>query len=156
AIVYNKAPGVLKQLNYLVGDSAFRAGVHNFLIAHAYGNATWQDLLGAVGKAANRPLGNWGKEYILRPGMPVVEQRLDVTGGKITRLQLIQHPAQPLSGKGVWPIRTEVALSTGGVITSIPVEVTAETTTVAAAAGKPAPDFVFANANDNAYGMFLL
>src|SRR5437660_7702562 len=51
AIVYNKAPGILKQLNYLVGDSAFRAGVHDFLLAHSYGNATWQDLLGAIGKA---------------------------------------------------------------------------------------------------------
>ncbi|HXD49049.1 MAG TPA: M1 family aminopeptidase, partial [Gemmatimonadaceae bacterium] len=35
AIVYNKAPGILKQLNYLVGDSAFRAGLHSFLLAHA-------------------------------------------------------------------------------------------------------------------------
>ena len=49
AIVYNKAPAVLKQLEYLVGDSAFQAGVRRFLDAHAYGNATWRDLLGAVG-----------------------------------------------------------------------------------------------------------
>ena len=60
AIVYNKAPGILKQLNYLVGDSAFRAGLHDFLIAHAYGNATWQDLLASIGKAAHRPLTEWG------------------------------------------------------------------------------------------------
>ena len=45
AIVYNKAPGVLKQLNYLVGDSAFQTGVHTFLISHPYGNATWPDLI---------------------------------------------------------------------------------------------------------------
>src|SRR4051812_26330124 len=76
AIVYNKAPGVLKQLNYLVGDTAFRAGVHNFLVAHAYGNATWQDLLAAIGDAGHRPLADWGRQYILRPGMPVLEQRV--------------------------------------------------------------------------------
>jgi aminopeptidase N len=40
--------------------------------------------------------------------------------------------------------------------TSMPVQVTAETTVVAAAAGRPAPDFVFANANDNAYGLVML
>lgn len=157
AIVYNKAPGILKQLNYLVGDSAFRAGLHDFLITHAYGNATWQDLLASIGKAAHRPLTEWGKQYILRPGMPVTEQVLDVDNGVIKRLALIQHPAQPLSGRGVWPMRTEVVLwSAGGSPTSIPVDVTAETTVVAAAKGRRAPDFVFANANDQAYGLVML
>jgi aminopeptidase N len=156
AIVYNKAPGILKQLNYLVGDSAFRAGVHHFLIAHAYGNATWRDLLASIGSAAHRPLAEWGRSYILRPGMPVLEQRLDVADGKIKRLTLIQHPAQSLSGRGVWPMRTELALWSHGSAVSLPVEIRAETTVVTAAVGRPAPDFVFANANDNAYGLVML
>jgi aminopeptidase N len=155
AIVYNKAPGILKQLNYLVGDTAFRAGVHDFLLAHAYGNATWQDLLTAIGKASHRSLTDWGKHYILRPGMPVLEQRVELANGRIKRLTLIQHPAQKLSGAGVWPMRTEVALWSANGVTSIPVDIRAETTVVAAAVGKPA-DFVFANANDNAYGLVML
>jgi aminopeptidase N len=157
AIVYNKAPGILKQLDYLVGDSAFRAGVHDFLITHAYGNATWQDLLASIGKASHRSLTDWGRQYILRPGMPILEQRLDVSDGKIRRLALVQHPAQKLSGRGVWPMRTEVALWTGGALAKrIPVEIRAETTVVAAAAGLPAPDFAFANYGDNAYGLVML
>ncbi|HVX40756.1 MAG TPA: M1 family aminopeptidase [Gemmatimonadaceae bacterium] len=157
AIVYNKAPGILKQLNYLVGDSAFRAGLHEFLLAHRYGNATWRDLLGAVGHAAHRSLDDWGKQYILRPGMPVLEQHVDIANGKIARLMLVQHPAQPLSGPGVWPMRTELALWSGRAgLASIPVEITAETTFVRAAVGRPAADFVFANENDNAYGLVML
>lgn len=157
AIVYNKAPSILKQLNYLVGDSAFRTGVNAFLVKHAYGNATWQDLLASIGAASNRSLTEWGRQYILRPGMPILEQRLDVQNGTIARLVLIQHPAQKLSGRGVWPMRTEVALwRNGSVARSIPVEIRAETTVVAAAAGQPAPDFVFANYNDNAYGLVML
>jgi aminopeptidase N len=156
AIVYNKAPGILKQLNYLVGDSAFRAGLHDFLVAHQYGNATWEDLLGAIGKAAHRSLTDWGQQYILRPGMPVLEQQLEIADGKVKRLALVQHAAQPISGPGVWPMRTELVFWSRGMPTSMPVQVTAETTVVAAAAGRPAPDFVFANANDNAYGLVML
>ncbi|HTE47755.1 MAG TPA: M1 family aminopeptidase, partial [Gemmatimonadaceae bacterium] len=157
AIVYNKAPGILKQLNYLVGDTAFRAGVHNFLVTHPYGNATWNDLLAAIGNASHRSLGDWGKQYILRPGMPVLEQRLDIADGKIRRLTLVQHPAQKLSGRGVWPMRTELTLYSGGAASlSLPVEIKAETTVVTAATGRTAPDFVFANANDNAYGLVML
>ena len=156
AIVYNKAPGILKQLNYLVGDSAFRAGLHDFLVSHAYGNATWEDLLASIGKAANRSLTEWGRQYILRPGMPVLEQRVDVSNGRVSRLMLVQHPAQPLSGKGVWPMRTEVVLwSADSAPVFLPVEIQAETTIVAAAKGRRA-DFVFANANDNAYGLVML
>jgi aminopeptidase N len=105
AIVYNKAPSVLKQLDYLVGDDAFRRGVRRFLRAHRYGNATWRDLLQAIGAAAGRPLAPWGEQYILRPGMPVVEQSLSAGGDT---LRLVQRPAQALSGGGVWPMRTEV------------------------------------------------
>lgn len=157
AIVYNKAPSILKQLNYLVGETAFRAGVHDFLVSHAYGNATWQDLLASIGNASHRSLTGWGRQYILRPGMPVLEQRVEVANGKIRRLTLVQHPAQKLSGRGVWPMRTELALWTGGQLArAIPVEIQAETTVVAAAAGLPAPDFVFANYGDNAYGLVMI
>jgi aminopeptidase N len=157
AIVYNKAPGVLKQLNYLVGDSAFRAGVHAFLTAHRYGNATWRDLLAAIGRAAHEPLDDWGKQYILRPGMPIVEQRLEVANGKITRLELIQRPAQPsVSGNAPWPIRTQVAVVNQGTTPKLlPVVLRGDTTIVREAVGLPAPDFVFANANDYAYALVL-
>ena len=161
AIVYNKAPSVLKQLNYLVGDSLFRSGVQALLRDHAYANFTWRDLLASVGHAAHRDLTDFGRQFILRPGMPEVEQRLTVAGGRITRLALVQRPAQALSGPGAWPMRTQVLLwypDRPPVV--VPVElgvrrgVAAGTTTeVTAARGRPAPAFVFANAGD--YGYFL-
>jgi aminopeptidase N len=156
AIVYNKAPGVLKQLNYLVGDSAFRAGVHAFLAAHRYGNATWRDLVAAIGKASHQTLDDWGKRYILRPGMPIIEQHLEVANDSIRQLVLVQRPAQPaLAGRGSWPIRTQVAIVRQGHATFLPIVLSADTTDVHEAVGLPAPDFVFANANDYAYALVL-
>jgi len=111
AIVYNKAPSVLKQLNFLVGDSAFQRGVQQFLVEHAYANATWRDLVAAIGGAAHRDLTAWGRQWMLRPGMPEVETKLTVKNGRITRLQLVQRPVQPrVSGQGSWPLRTRVYL----------------------------------------------
>jgi len=157
AIVYNKAPGVLKQLNYLVGETAFRAGVHQFLSDHAYANATWQDLLRAIGRAGGRPLTAFGRNFMLRPGMPEVQQRLTVRDGRIAKLELVQRPAQALSGPAAWPMRTQVLLAyddaSGRKPETIPVELSAVTTEVVAARGKPAPSFVFANYQD--YGYFL-
>src|SRR3954471_8952083 len=147
AIVYNKAPAVLKQLEYLVGNDAFQSGVQEFLRRYAFGNAGWHDLLGAVAAAAGRPLERFGRDFMLRPGMPVVEQRLVIRNGWIARLALAQRPARPLSGTRPWIERTEVLLAYAGRPTvRIPVELRDSVTVVDRARGLPAPEFVFANA----------
>ena len=69
AIVYNKAPAVLKQLEYLVGDTAFQAGVRRFLDRHAYA----QRRPGATCSARSarrrgRPLDGFGRDFMLRAG----------------------------------------------------------------------------------------
>ena len=169
AIVYNKAPSVLKQLNFLVGEDAFQRGVRDFLARHAYANATWPDLLGAIGRAAE-PLATrsprgltpamdaFGRNFMLRPGMPIVDQQLTVANGAIASVSLVQRPAQPLSGNGAWPMRTELLLSYGASAppVTLPVTLTGRVTTVAAARGKPAPVFAFANHDDQGYFLTML
>lgn len=156
-IVYNKAPGVLKQLEYLVGAAAFQRGVQDFLRTHAYDNGTWRELLGNVGRAANRDLSAWGRAWMLRPGMPLVEQQLTVRNGVVQRLALVQRAAQPaLSGRGAWPLKVQVLLySANKPAVRLPVEMRGDTTIVTAAAGRPAPDFVFANEGDYGYAIVL-
>lgn len=200
-IVYNKAPGILKQLNFMVGDTVFRDGLRAYLYAHAYGNATWRDLLFAVQSAASGAVGHphplrrrdstplarretpppgtrepsltesfpttvssassnavdlvsWGRSYILRPGMPVIEQRVvPVRGG--WRLDLLQSAAQALSGAAAWPIRTTVLVvdSAGG--TKLLSMLLAEANTSRTFSGA-LPAMVFANAGDQAYALVRL
>jgi len=168
AIVYNKAPSVLKQLNYLVGDTAFQMGVQQFLAAHAYSNATWQDLLASIGRAAHRDLAAWGRQWMLRPGMPEVETRLTMTNGRIERLQLVQHPVQPLvSGKGSWPLRVQVVIArtaaSGAAATGaadefrrLDVELRGAVTDVPKARGVTNVQFVYANSGDYGYELVSL
>lgn len=157
AIVYNKAPSILKQLNYLVGDDAFREGLQLFLRRHRYANATWRDLLDAIGTASKRSLRSWGDDYILRPGMPVLEQRLDVRDGKVARFAVVQRPARPLSGPTPWPIRTELlVMHEKGEAQRVALNISGDTTDVAELVGRPAPLFAFANARDFAYALTLL
>ena len=156
AIVYNKAPGVIKQLNYLVGDTAFRNGLHDYLVRHAYGNATWQDLLTSVGNAAKQPLTKWGEAYILRPGMPVIDQHVTLVNDSLASISLAQHPAQKLSGPGPWPIRTQVLVRyPDGRADHMLVNLTSDSTVAKFATRMPAPSFVYANAGDNAYALVI-
>jgi len=156
AIVYNKAPSVLKQLDYLVGPDAFQRGLRRFLAAHAYGNATWRDLLSAIGAESHQSLDRWGREYILRPGMPMIDQAVGVTPDGQTRIVLRQRPAQTLSGKGPWPIRTSVIIGQpDGRLVRQRVTLDADSTVVPFPAGTAPPTFVYANADDYAYALVL-
>ena len=158
-IVYNKAPGVLRQLDHLVGDSAFQRGVRQFLREHPYGNATWRDLLRSVGTASGCDLSTFGEQWILRPGMPIIETELiSAPDNRIMRLRLRQRPAQPtLSGTAPWPMRTSVLLwYRDSAAVRIPVGITERTTEVYAARGLRRPDFVFANDGDFGYAIVLL
>ncbi|HJU73668.1 MAG TPA: M1 family aminopeptidase [Gemmatimonadaceae bacterium] len=155
-IVYNKAPSVLKQLEYAVGDRAFQDGVRRFLRRYPYANANWRELLEAIGEAAGRSLREWGDHYILRPGMPVVEQSMETAGGQIVRLRLTQRPARTLSGPAPWPIRSNLMLYYhGGESRRFDISLTTDTASVREVVGLPVPAFAFANSGDEAYGLFL-
>ncbi|MEP6691611.1 MAG: M1 family aminopeptidase [Gemmatimonadaceae bacterium] len=157
AIVYNKAPGVLKQLNSLVGDKAFRAGLRDYLVRHAYGNATWRDLLDAVGRAAHRDLGEWGRQYIQRPGMPVISQDVARQANGVVAITLRQRAARPLSGTAPWPVKLQLVVwPASGAPVHLAAELTESVKRITMPAGTPAPAFVFANAGDDGYALVML
>jgi aminopeptidase N len=65
-ISYAKGAAVLKQLVAWVGEEAFLAGLNEHFAAHAYGNATLADLLGALSKARGRDLSGWADVWLRR------------------------------------------------------------------------------------------
>ncbi|HZS52948.1 MAG TPA: M1 family aminopeptidase [Bryobacteraceae bacterium] len=155
AIVYSKAPGLLRQLAYLLGDEAFRDGLRIYLKEHAYGNAEWNDLVHALERASHRDLSMWAQDWIRRRGMPEVRVSWVCNAGRLQKLTLTQQNV--LGESGTWPIATQLLL---GYANTAPVRLRAQFSTatmdVAEAAGKACPDYVFANDEDYAYGLFLL
>lgn len=157
-IVYNKAPAVIKQLAFLVGEAGFRRGLHTFLTRHAYGNATWQELLGAISAASGVDLGAFGRHYMLRAGLPRVETRMTRSGGRIGSLALVQRPAQTLRGDtgGAWPMKVRVRLGyrdRADVV--LDAAFSGDTAMVRGASDLPVPDYVWPNDDDQGYGLFL-
>jgi aminopeptidase N len=154
AIVYSKAPGVLKQLAYVLGDDKFRDGLRLYLKEHAYANAEWSDLVHALERSSGQSLAKWSDMWIRHRGMPEVDVQWSCTDGKVTQLFLSQHDV--LNEGGIWPITTLVALRDSKDLKRFRVQFDGAQTEVAAAHGTACPEFVFANDLDFAYGRFLL
>ncbi len=155
AIVYSKAPGVLKQLAFVLGPDKFRDGLRLYLKQHAYANAEWGDLVRAFEEVSRRSLGDWAKMWIRHRGMPQVDVTWSCDAGRMTRLSLAQHDV--LGTRDLWPIATQVALGVSDAESvRVRVDLGRQTSDVAEAVGQPCPRFVFANDQDYAYGRFLL
>jgi aminopeptidase N len=155
AIVYSKAPGVLKQLAFVLGEDNFRKGLQRYLAAHPYGNAEWSDLIGSFEAVSGQSLNQWAEMWIRRRGMPQVDAAWSCDGGRLANLTLTQHDV--LGGGNVWPIASEVLLGyADGHSQAVRAQLNTESAAVHAGEGKPCPAFVFANDRDYGYGLFLL
>lgn len=156
AIVYSKAPGLLKQLSYMLGDEAFRNGLRIYLHDHPYGNAEWSDLVDALERSSHQDLTNWASAWIRRRGMPQIEVSWSCDARqRLSILTLSQHNV--LGEGGTWPLTTQILL---GFADRSPIRIRAQmsgpTEDIAEAAGKSCPAYVYANDQDYAYGLFML
>jgi aminopeptidase N len=138
AIVYSKGPAVLRQLEFFLDEQAFRKGVRDFLRRHAYGAASWQDLVRAFERASGRNLGRWAETWVQRRGQPTVRVR----NGVLEQLDAL--------GEGtVWPMKLRISVS--GFSQDVFLEQNEKKLKVKAGQG-----LVYPNAGDFGYGRFLL
>jgi len=72
AITYSKGAAVLRMLEAYVGEAAWRRGVQAYLRAHAYANATHDDLWRAVEAAAGKPVSGMAKDFTEQDGVPLI------------------------------------------------------------------------------------
>jgi aminopeptidase N len=99
-ITYAKGASVLKQLVAYVGLEHFLAGLRDYFRAHAFGNATFDDLLSALEKASGRDLSDWGRQWLKTTGLNTLRPDFDVDAqGRFTRFAVTQSGAQPGSGE---------------------------------------------------------
>jgi aminopeptidase N len=99
-ITYAKGASVLKQLVAYVSLEHFLAGLRDYFRAHAFGNATFGDLLSALEQASGRDLSHWGKQWLKTTGLNTLRADFDTDGdGRFTRFAVTQSGAEPGAGE---------------------------------------------------------
>jgi aminopeptidase N len=99
-ITYAKGASVLKQLVAYVGLEHFLAGLRDYFRAHAFNNATFDDLLSALETASGRDLSDWGRQWLKTTGLNTLRADFDVdTDGRFTRFAVAQSGAAPGAGE---------------------------------------------------------
>ncbi|HEX7984955.1 MAG TPA: aminopeptidase N [Duganella sp.] len=160
AITYSKGASTLKQLRHLIGEEAFRQGVHNYLVKYSYQNARLEDFIGSLSAAAGRDLGAWTKEWLYEPGVNTIAAEFSCAGGKVTSFSVRQSAPGPTMPT-LREQRVQIALFKLGkdglaLDKNLAVTYNGATTAVPELAGAACPDLVYPNYQDWGYAKVQL
>jgi aminopeptidase N len=113
-ITYQKSGALVRMLEEYLGEATFRAGVQQYMRAHAYSNATSADLWAALGAASHRDVAALADAWTTDPGFPLVTADATCASGART-LALSQQRFFAEPGEHAlqrWQI--PVAIASGG------------------------------------------
>lgn len=105
-IIYNKSPLMMGKLAEITGEENFRQGIRKYLSDHAYGNATWDDLISALAAYSDADIERFSRVWVYEEGMPRID--FSVRHGK-----LIVTQSDPRGRGIVWPQTFEIAVGDG-------------------------------------------
>ena len=158
AIIYQKAPIVMRHLEALLGEDNFRDGLREYLNAHRFANATWSDLINVLDARTPLDLQQWSHAWVDQPGRPSIETVLEMKNGTITRLAFKQKDTwkEGNSRNLTWTQQLRVAVGGHAPERIINVEMKGAEVEVPEAKGRPAPRYILPNGGGWAYGDFTL
>ena len=153
-IIYSKAPVMMRQIEAMLGESAFRDGVREYLKTYAFGNATWDNLIAILAAHTRRDLTAMSRVWIDTAGRPTISTELVAQDGRIRRLTLRQTDPRHLGR--IWPQQLHVTIGCGTERRVFVVDMTAQAVELAERVGQCNPRYVLAGGEGWGYGDFEL
>jgi aminopeptidase N len=146
AIIYQKAPIVMRHLENRLGESAFRDGMREYLATYAYGNATWPDLIAILDSYTSEDLAAWSEVWVEEAGRPTVS---------IVRqgMSVVVRQQDPLGEGRLWPQTLTVLMGDVENYTATVVELNQTAMTIA---NTGQAQFILPNGSGVEYGNFVL
>lgn len=111
-IVYQKSPVVMRQLEARLGADGLRAGLRDYLQRHRRGNASWDDLVAALGPYDTGDLKAWADAWVRASGRPTLRAETSIgPDGRTRRVRV--------TSTGPWRQRVEVSYEGKGLPTAL-------------------------------------
>lgn len=155
AIVYQKAPAILRSLCFKLGEEPFRDGVRHFLKRYAFGNADWRDLINSFEEISGETLSDWAAAWIRERGMPRIRVDWRHNGNQIEHIRITQQDIS--ENKRYWPVKARLrVVQRDGKASIVDYLLTEGETEITTLRGMDIPHYIIANDEDLAYGRFVL
>jgi aminopeptidase N len=155
AIIYQKAPIVMRQLEWLTGEQPFREGMNEYLTKFSFGNATWPELIDILDKRTTEDLQAWSQVWVEEPNRPTVT--VDVSTNQESRIASMElRQTDPAEEGRVWNQQLSVVLGWDDSAAVFATYSSGPTTPVNGVADLAIPKYVLASGEGVGYGLFAL
>ncbi|WP_066226085.1 M1 family metallopeptidase [Formosa haliotis] len=152
AIIYNKAPIMMTQLEMLLGEKQFQLGLQEYIKTYANSNATWDDLIAIFDAKTDADIHTWSDVWVNQSGRPVFTNAIEYENNVITSLKL--HEAAEDGSSKIWPQQLELALVYQDSIVKRTINVQENSQDLQALIGMSKPESIVYNSNGYGYGVF--
>ncbi len=144
-ISYGKAGAMLLMVENYLGEETFRKGVHSYLAAHLYGNATAEDFWSAQTEVSHKPVDKIMESLVAQPGEALLSFSSEKQGKhvSVTQQRFFLDPEVKADGGQKWTLPVCMKIGDGhdcAVLSSTSQELAA-----------PKAPFFFANAAGKGY-----
>ena len=147
SIIYHKAPIMMRQLELLLGENAFRQGMQEYLKTYAFGNATWPQLIKILDSKTETDLATWSEVWVNSAGRPHFELNESQPNSRSI------SQVDPLSKNRIWPQQFSLSAMEKDVRESIDLNSSTKETPIDDVFIRNTKQLVF-NSNGLGYGLF--
>ncbi|MCF0048930.1 M1 family aminopeptidase [Dyadobacter sp. LJ53] len=103
AIIYMKAPIIMRQLERKIGTKLMRESLAEYLKTYAYQNARWDDLIRIIDNKTPLDIADWSRVWVKTPGMPEYALSTETNGKYIQKRDSVSNRIwqQPVAFKDI-------------------------------------------------------
>ncbi|WP_189663087.1 M1 family metallopeptidase [Polaribacter sp. IC073] len=153
-IIYNKAPIMMRQLEYLLSEEAFQQGIQEYIKTYANSNADWNELVAILDKKSEGNIKNWSDVWVNSSGRPVFTEEIELNEKGNVKKFIIHQNAEDGADK-VWTQSFKIQLKDArGYVKNINIKNMGKSFDITSATEDFKSGQVLYNTNGFGYGVF--
>lgn len=155
AMIYNKAPIMMRQLEASMGKEAFQKGIQKYIQKYANDNADWNNLVEILDAETPLDMKKWSEVWVNQSGRAIFSDNIEYDAqNKIKNFEIRQQAED--KSNNVWPQIFQIGLVYSNEVKVLTANIIDKSLVLKEAIGLKKPLFIIYNYNGFGYGVFPL
>ncbi|MBZ4036359.1 peptidase M1 [Flavobacterium sp. 17A] len=155
AMIYNKAPIMMRQLEASMGKEPFQKGIQKYIQKYANDNADWNNLVELLDAETSLDMKKWSEVWVNKSGRAIFSDDIEYDAqNKIKKFEIFQKAED--KSDNVWPQIFQVGFIYTNDIKVLTANITDKNLILKEAIGLEKPLAIIYNYNGFGYGVFPL
>nr|WP_294787526.1 M1 family aminopeptidase [uncultured Flavobacterium sp.] len=155
AMIYNKAPIMMRQLEASMGKEAFQKGIQKYIQKYANDNADWNNLVELLDAETPLDMKKWSEVWVNQSGRAIFSDKIEYDAqNKIKKFEIFQKAED--NSSNIWPQIFQIGLVYTNEVKVVTANIIDKSLVVKEAIELEKPLYIIYNYNGFGYGVFPL